>query len=83
METGWGGETGVNGESIGAWTHAHCQARETAGEKLLCNTGSPAPPLVMTQRDEGGEEREAQERGYMCIIVADLHCCMSEITTMW
>ena len=30
-----------------------------------------------------GEEREAQQGGVVCIIVADLHCCMAETDTIW
>ena len=28
-----------------------------------------------------GKGREAQEAGYKCIIMTDLHCCMAETNT--
>ena len=48
-----------------------------AGEKVLCPTGSPVLRSVMTWRDGmwGGEV------GNVCIIMADLHCCMAETNT--
>ena len=46
-------------------------------EKCLNNTGSPTWWSVM--REVGWRERrEVQEGGQLCIIMADLHCCMAE-----
>ena len=34
-----------------------------------------------TNRDRGGERRGGPEGGDICIIMADLHCCMAETNT--
>ena len=55
--------------------------RQTAGEKLLCSTGSPVWPSVMTQMLGWGRGREAPEGGVICVITADSRYCMAETNT--
>lgn len=38
--------------------------------------------LFKLQESGMGEGREAQQEG-LCIIAADLHCCMAETDTIW
>ena len=53
-------------------------AKQIASENLLYNTESQ-PGALMIQRDGIG----GGEGGNICIIMADLHCCMAEtITTL-
>lgn len=50
--------------------------------KMLYNTGSQAWCSVITQLGGMEGEREAQEGGnYIYIIMADSHCCTTEINT--
>ena len=55
--------------------------RWRAGGKLLCSAGSPVSCSVMTWKDGMGVSEEAGDDGDVCIIMADLHCCMAEINT--
>lgn len=51
-----------------------------AGENLLCSPREPRAGSLLTLEDRmGGEEGGLGGRGYICIITADLHCCMAEI----
>ena len=55
--------------------------KQIPGQKLLCNTGSPA--WLSCDDLEGWDGRRGQrlKREVIYIIVADLHCCMVETTT--
>ena len=48
---------------------------------LLSSTESLVCHSVMTRRDGMGEGREARGEGYVCILMADLHCCKAETNT--
>ena len=37
---------------------------------------------MATWKDGGGVGREVQEGGDKCILMADSHCCMAEISTI-
>ena len=50
--------------------------RWIAGEKLLCSTGSTVWCSVIP-----GGGTETRDTGDVCIIMANLHCCMTETTT--
>ena len=71
---------GKNGESSINIYILSC-VKLIVGEKLLYNTGSPVWCSVMTQRVGWEEQREAQEGGNTCIIMADLHCYIAETNT--
>ena len=58
MDTVAKGESGKNGESSIDIYSLSC-VKQRAGEKLLCNTGSPAWHSVMTYNGGMGEWREA------------------------
>ena len=74
------GEGGMNGESrISIYTGLCVKWR--SAEKLPCGTGSLAPFSVMTLRGGMGEGRETQGGGDICLIMADLICCMAETNT--
>ena len=55
--------------------------KQIAGEKLLYNIGSPVSCSVMTQEGDMARGREAEEGGDVCIIMAELRCCMAETNT--
>ena len=81
MDTVGERKSGTNGESsIDIYTHP-C-VRQSAGEKLLHNTGSPAWCPMMTWRGGVGGGRETQEEGDACIIMAHLRCTAENNTTM-
>ena len=40
--------------------------------------GADPGALLLTQRGEMTEEKEAQEGGDISIIMTDLHCCMAD-----
>ena len=74
------GESGMNEESsINIYTLS--SIGWTAGEKLLCSTGSPVWPSWWPEGMGWREERESREGGEVCIIMADLHCCLTETST--
>ena len=54
--------------------------KEIAIGKLLYNTERSAQSSVMTYRGEmgGWNGREVQEKGDICILMADSWCCMAE-----
>ena len=73
--------SGRNGENS---IHIHPLSciKWIVGEKVLYKTGSTVWHSVVTYRGwGGGEGREAQEGGDICIIMADLCCCMAETNT--
>ena len=73
-------ESGMNEESsINIYTLS--SIGWTAGEKLLCSTGSPVWPSWWPEGMGWREERESREGGDVCIIMADLHCCTAGIKT--
>lgn len=75
------GESGTNRESsIDIYT-LPC-VKQIAGEKLLYNIGSPVSCSVMTWKGDMVRGREAQEGGDICIIMAELHCCVAETNTI-
>ena len=51
----------------------------TAGEPVRCSAGGPAGCSARTWRDGMG----GGEGGAVCIIMADLCCCISETNTTW
>ena len=55
--------------------------KQIASGKLLYSTGNSARCSVMNQRGRIGARREAPEGGDMCILIADLHCCIAETNT--
>ena len=77
-DTAGEGESGMNGEnSINI--HPLVCAKQTAGRSCYRNR---EPSLVLRDDPEGREEgREAEEGGDICIITAELRCCMAETNT--
>ena len=72
---------GTNGEnSINIHNTLSC-VKWRGGEKLLYNTRSPVWHSVMALEGGWEEEREAQEGGDICIIMAGLYCYMAETNT--
>ena len=55
----------------------HIHSQLYTGDKLLCSIGSPVWSSVMTWKDGMREGSEAREGRHVCIIMADLHCCMA------
>ena len=79
--TQWGAREGMNGESsINIHNTLSC-VKWIGGEKLLYNTRSPVWHSVMALEGEWKKEREAQEGGNICIIMADSCCYMAETNT--
>ena len=89
MGEGESGECSINIYTLSSITW-------TAGEKLLCSTGSPVWSSVIIWREgmrggEGRGGRGGREDMYVCmyncinacIIVADVHCCMVKTNTTW
>ena len=74
------GDSGTNDEGSFNMHTISC-IKQIADGKLLCNTGGAAWWSVMTPRGGVGEEREAQEEGGICIIMASSPCCMAEPNT--
>ena len=64
-----------NGESSTDVQTPPC-AKQIAAEKLLCNR---KPSLALCD-DLEGRDGEG-EGGSVCMIMADLHCCMAETNT--
>ena len=54
--------------------------KQTAdGESLYDKEARPHAPRQPRGKGWGGGGREVQEGGAICILMADLHCCMAEI----
>ena len=72
MDAVWEGEGGMNGE-CNINIHRRPYVKQIAGEKLLCNTGSPAWLSLETHLDMKVGGREAQEGRdiyvYVCVYV--------------
>ena len=59
-------ESGMNGE-IGIDIYSLPRVKSTAGEKLVCNTGTLKPVMVWGRGGDGGGEGSSRGRGYMYI----------------
>ena len=75
------GESGTYGESS-VNIHILSGVRWIAGEKLLGSTGSPLWCSVMTWKAGLGGGEGGEGAGDVCIIMADMHCCVAETNTM-
>ena len=67
---------GQTGSSIDIYT-LPC-VKQIATGKLLYNTGTSVQGSVMTYRAGMEGEREAQEGGDICILIANSHGCTAE-----